>query len=105
MRQNLLEMRSALDKYHQNNLSFPNSINDLLTTAMPNGGFYLRRFPLNPMFNETRWEISAKTSLDGTGDVWVEITVPTTTITGPIVDIRCPPSAGTGLNGLSYENW
>ncbi len=105
MRENLLEMRGALDKYHQDNLSFPNTMSALLTTPMAGGGFYLRRFPLNPMFNETKWEVSAKTSLTGTGDIWVEITDPTTTITGPIVDIRCPPSAGTGLNGIAYELW
>ena len=104
----LLEMRAALDKYHQDKLQFPNTFNDLLTEKPAEGGFYLRRFPINPMLAEVKWEIASKTSLTGIDDKWIEATNKDVSILGgPIVDVRCPPltTGGTGLNGIAYENW
>jgi general secretion pathway protein G len=108
LRSALLEMRAALDAFHQDQIRFPDTITELLTTPRPGGGFYLRRLPLNPLnqpFPAVKWEISGRTSREGTTDVWVEITDPAPTIGLPIVDIRCPAAAGTGLNGLPYFQW
>lgn len=113
LRSSLLEMRLAMDQYHQDHLKFPDSIQQLIDTPRvfksTTYGRYLRRFPLNPLDANfppaRRWEVSGKTSLAGTTDVWTEITDPAATIGMPIVDIRCPPDAGTGLNGIPYQSW
>jgi type II secretory pathway pseudopilin PulG len=105
LRSSLLEMRAAFDLFHQDQLRFPNTIDELLTTARAGGGFYLRRLPLNPMFASVKWEVSGQTSREGTTDVWVEILNSTTAIGKPILDVRCPDAAGTGLNGIAYKQW
>lgn len=114
MRQALLEMRLALDKFHQDQLRFPRSFDELLTTSVPDkGGFYLRRLPLNPLLGEVKWEIASRTSLDGSYDHWEEITTSADSISivapeiiaPPIVDVRCPTAAGEGLNGIPYDEW
>lgn len=107
----LLEMRAALDDFHVDNhadgshtekFRYPDTLDELVNTATPKGGFYLRRIPINPMFSAVKWEVSDKTSLAGTTDVWQDLSAYTG---GPIVDVRCPPSAGIGLNGIPYKDW
>lgn len=106
LRITLLEMRGALDQFHQENLRFPDSIHELLTAPRSLGAFYLRRFPLNPMLASTVWEIASQTTLTGSSDYWLKIFSADTSIpNGPVIDIRCPPEAGTGLNGIPYEQW
>lgn len=108
MRNSLLEMRSAMDRFHQNNLRYPVSIDELLTGVDPDkGSFYLRRFPLNPFLGESKWEIATRTSIAGTGDVWEEISLSSMGMSdgAPIVDIRCSSTVGIGLNGIEYKNW
>jgi len=106
LRVSLQEMRAALDQFHQENLRFPDSIQELLTAPRSLGAFYLRRFPLNPMFASTTWEIASQTSLTESEDFWLKIYSADTSLPdGPIIDIRCPPEAGTGLNGIPYHHW
>lgn len=120
LKQALIEMRGAIDAFQQDHFSQPNqglpdTFSTLVTTPTPEGGFYLRRFSINPMFRDDpitpkheqfTWEISDKTTLAGTGDTWREITSSSTsTVGGFIIDVRCPPSAGTGLNGIPYKDW
>jgi len=106
LRISLQEMRAALDQFHQENLRFPDSIHELLTAPRSLGAFYLRRFPLNPMFASTSWEIASQTSLTGTEDYWLKICNADSSFPdGRVIDIRCPPEAGTGLNGILYEQW
>lgn len=106
LRITLLEMRSALDQFHQENLRFPDSIHELLTAPRSLGAFYLRRFPLNPILASTAWEIASQTSLTGLTDYWLKIYTADSSIPdGQVIDIRCPPEAGTGLNGIPYEQW
>lgn len=108
LRITLNEMRSALDLYLQENNTYPASIGTLLTQPRPNGGFYLRRFPLNP-FSPTvkpEWEVTARSTLGGVGDVWASCTTPGFTLpfSAPIVDIRSP-DFGTALNNINYRDW
>lgn len=113
LRYALLEMRAAMDLFHQEQLRFPYSFNELINTPRPvngsNYGYYLRRLPLNPIFATTRWEISSKTSRAGVTDVWVPITLPTAIIGAfpgePIVDVRCPEPGYTSLRGDPYTVW
>ena len=108
MRSCLLEMRAAMDRFHQNNLRFPVSIDELLTTVDPEkNSFYLRRFPINPMLGVTKWDIASKTSIDGIGETWEEISNSSMGMSdaSPIVDIRCSATVGIGLNGIEYRHW
>ncbi len=108
MRSCLLDMRAALDRFHQANLRFPLNFNELLTGTDPiRGSFFLRRFPINPLLREPKWEIASRTSLDGSYNHWEVITAPGDGMSDatPIVDVRCPPEAGTGLNAIEYKNW
>lgn len=106
LRSSLLEMRSALDQFHQDNLRFPDTFIELLEAPRPLGAFYLRRLPFNPMFATISWEIASQTSINGENDYWLPISTATAVINGgSIIDVRCPASAGTGLNGIPYQNW
>lgn len=106
LRSSLFEMRCALDQFHQDNLRCPDSFNELLQAPRPLGAFYLRRLPLNPMFASVTWEIASLTTVNGADDYWLEISSPATVIPGgPIIDVRCPAAAGSGLNGVPYQYW
>ena len=107
LRITLNEMRGALDLYLQDHSAYPASIGTLLTHPRNDGfGFYLRRFPLNPIVSKADWEISGRTTIGGVGDVWASCTSAGFTLPGlqPIVDIRCP-DYGTAINGINYREW
>lgn len=106
LRTTLLTVRTALTQFHSDHARFPATLLELLETPRPMGAFYLRRLPLNPMCAELRWEVSGQTSISGADDIWVEITAANTAIpAGRILDIRCPATAGDGLNGIPYHRW
>jgi hypothetical protein len=108
LRQCLLDMRSALDRFHQVNLRFPDNFDELLNGTDPiRGSFFLRRFPINPLLKEPKWEIASRTSLDGSYYFWEVITASNQNMSDstPIVDVRCPDEAGVGLNRIEYKNW
>lgn len=110
LRQALLEMRTALDRYQQKTGSFPTKLGDLLVQRDEQGACFLRRLPINPLATTTLWQIASRTTIEGIADHWepdppVPITGTTTMSDhSPIVDIRCPP-LGTGINGIPYERW
>jgi len=113
LRQSLQEMRIALDRYQQRYDTFPASMGNLLmaTDTQSGGGYFLRRWPINPMATATPftwWEIASRTSLTQPDKVrWYKISSPSHTLpdTTPIVDIRCPAELGTGINGIPYREW
>ena len=108
LRITLNELRGALDLYNQDHGAYPASIGTLLTTRphLATYGFYLRRFPLNPLVASTQWEIASRTVIGGAGEVWVPCAAPGTRLPGspPIVDIRSP-HFGEAINGTSYADW
>lgn len=108
LRDSLVEMRAALDLYNQDFLQYPTSFEVMKVTKRLDGeGFYLRKFPINPMNGTQTWEIASRTTLPGTNDKWntiVRISDQMSDVT-PIVDIRCPANAGTGINGIPYKEW
>ncbi|MBI3037528.1 prepilin-type N-terminal cleavage/methylation domain-containing protein [bacterium] len=103
----LVEMRSALNNHRQKHNTFPSSMLVLLATPTA-GGFYLRRFPINPVTSppQTRWDIASRTT-GSASDHWETILSAGDTLTDgtPIVDVRCPENIGTGINGIPYQNW
>ncbi len=116
LRYSLLEMRAALDLYHQEKTTFPASFNELLTTKRFGGnyGYYLRRMPINPLFGAVKWEIASQTLrnlVPGSAEEqahWQALTDPSVTILpvpAPIVDIRSPDPGYNSIRGDSYLQW
>lgn len=117
LRYSLLEMRAAMDLYFQEHLKFPDSISKLTDTVRNSGrGFYLRRFPINPIVGNSAepfvWEIASSTkrsyaSIAEENAHWKRITTSTTTLSpvAPILDIRCPDPGYTALDGTMYSKW
>lgn len=114
LRYSLLEMRAALDLYHQEKTTFPNSFNDLLTNKRFGGnyGFYLRRMPINPLFGTVKWEIASQTKrtyADAAEEQahWQPANAPTATMApiSPIVDVRSPDPGFNSIRGDSYLQW
>ncbi len=111
--ESLLEMRSSLDLYLQHTGNFPASMGTLIATGieLPNkklSGFYLRRFPLNPLTGSYTWEIASKTFLQSNIATWVFCPSSNTTFLDPlterIVDIRAS-STEKGINNIAYNEW
>lgn len=115
LRYSLLEMRAALDLYHQEKTIFPTSFNDLLNTKRFDGsyGYYLRRMPINPLFGTVKWEIASQTQRNYANITeeqahWQALTDPSVTILpvpAPIVDIRSPDPGYNSIRGDSYLQW
>jgi general secretion pathway protein G len=106
LRRALLEMRGALDVYHQHTGALPGSMGALITTMRTGGGFYLRRLPLNALIASRAWQIASSTSLTETVTYWHTIHTAADELpdgTG-ILDIRSP-AIGTGINGIPYKDW
>jgi len=119
LRNSLLEMRSALDRYFQRVGSYPVSLDVLLTATDSYGVPFLRRLPANPLATGTYWNIASCTTVTGDTDHWEPVGSPlsfcaTTTMSdnSGIVDVRCPPTASlpgdwpdAGTNGVRWEKW
>ncbi len=119
LRQSLLEMRSAIDRYFQRVGSYPVSLNVLLTATDSYGVPLMRKLPNNPLGTGTFWNIASRTSVAGVNDHWEPVGSPlgfcaTTTMSdnSGIVDVRCPPAASlpgnwpeAGTNGIRWEKW
>jgi len=118
LRYSLLEMRAAMDLYFQENRGeFPDSISKLTDTVRKGGrGFYLRRFPINPIVGNSAepcvWEIASSTkrlyaSAAEEDAHWKRINTSTATLSpvAPILDIRCPDPGYTALDLTRYSNW
>lgn len=83
LRENLHQMRDALDKYYGDNNRYPDKLQDLVTRR------YLRRIPPDPI-----------TDSDQT---WV-LVPPTDPRMGGIYDIHSGAS-GNGKDGTAYATW
>jgi len=83
LKEDLSLMREALDKYHADNNTYPDTLDDLITKK------YLRKIPEDPV-----------TQSSGT---WVLIP-PTGTDTGKIFDIKSG-APGNGRDGTAYADW
>jgi len=100
LRTELYNLRRGLDTHYQEKGYFPGSIGLLLETSTSQGGFYLRRWPINPISATTTWEIASRSTGQPT-DYWKPVCLASETIDSihsPIVDIRCP-DIGTGVSG------
>lgn len=83
LRENLHQMRDAIDKFYGDNSRYPDSLNDLVTRK------YLRRIPPDPV-----------TDSDAT---WVMVP-PAEARLGRVADVRSG-APGKGRDGTAYSTW
>jgi general secretion pathway protein G len=83
LKQDLAQMRDAIDKYHGDRGRFPDSLEDLVTHK------YLRKIPLDPI-------TESFTS-------WVAIP-PAEADKGNVFDVKSG-ATGTAIDGTSYAEW
>lgn len=83
LKENLHQMRDALDKYYGDNNRYPDKLQDLVTRR------YLRSVPLDPITNSDQ--------------TWI-IVPPPDPHQGGIYDIHSGAS-GNGKNGTAYSTW
>jgi len=113
LRQALLEMRSAIDRYRSlNNNALPGSMGALLNATDSEGFPLLRRFPYNPIAFTPGyfWQVATITYYDAAQTTWIPAAPPyvifaTTTVAGGIADIRAAADSGDGINGKPYREW
>ena len=83
LRQNLSQMREAIDKFYADRGRYPDTLDELV------GRKYLRSVPLDPVTD------SAQT--------WL-VVAPDTSGKGSVFDVRSG-ARGVALDGTSYESW
>ena len=83
LKQNLAQMRDAIDKYHADKGRYPDELEDLIT------GKYLRRIPPDPITESTV--------------TWVSVP-PQPGEQGKIFDVKSG-APGTALDGTNFGDW
>ncbi|HUF20316.1 MAG TPA: prepilin-type N-terminal cleavage/methylation domain-containing protein [Burkholderiales bacterium] len=83
LKENLVQMRSAIDQYYADRGRYPDSLADLVERK------YLRRVPVDPISD------SAQT--------WVTV-APESGAEGAVADVRSG-APGTALDGTAYGDW
>lgn len=79
LRQNIATLRDAIDKFHGDNGTYPQSLDDLVTKQ------YLRRIPLDPVTNsEKTWIVVPSTEADEQGVMDVKSGAPGKSHTGTL---------------------
>lgn len=81
LKENLYNMRDAIDKHYADRGQYPASLSELVSAK------YMRSVPVDPLTNSI--------------DTWVEVPADD----GPgVYDVRSG-SSGTGANGTAYNEW
>jgi general secretion pathway protein G len=84
LRQTLVVVRDAIDKFHGDTSAYPESLDDLATKR------YLRAVPVDPITDSSEtWVLIPPPAANGAGKVW---------------DIKSG-AEGTALDGSAYAEW
>lgn len=83
LRENLHQMRDALDKFHGDNNRYPDALADLVERK------YLRRIPLDPLTDSER--------------TWIVVAPPDPRL-GRVFDVKSG-AAGNGRDGTPFSSW
>ena len=83
LKQNLAQMRDAIDKYHGDRGRYPDALEDLVT------GKYLRRVPPDPMTENAQTWVPVAPEVSGNGSVF---------------DVKSG-AQGTALDGTPFRDW
>lgn len=90
LKENLFQMRDAINKYYFDKKKYPASLDDLVTNR------YLRAVPVDPILRRTEWELVHYEPIEG------EEFDPE--MAEGVVDVRSL-SQGTALDGSAYNTW
>lgn len=90
LKENLFQIRDAINKYYTDKNKYPTSLEDLITTK------YLRRIPIDPFLNSTDWEV-VHFEPEDMEDFDPEIAE-------GIIDVKSH-NEGTALDGTKYNEW
>ncbi len=83
LRQNLYQMRDAIDKFYGDRLHYPNDLNELVSSR------YLRSIPPDPITKRA--------------NTWVVI-APKGNVSGKVADVRSS-ATGRASDGTDYATW
>jgi general secretion pathway protein G len=83
LRENLHQMRDAIDKFYGDNSRYPDALPDLVTRK------YLRRIPVDPMTDSDK--------------TWI-IVAPDDPKKGAVSDVKSG-APGNGKDGTAYRSW
>lgn len=90
LKENLFQMRDALEKYYYDKNKYPVALEDLVTAK------YIRRIPVDPFLKSSDWEL-VHFEPEDMEDFDPEIAE-------GIIDIRSR-NQGTALDGSKYSDW
>ncbi len=90
LKENLFQMRDAIEKYYYDKNKYPLALDDLVTAK------YLRKIPIDPFLKSSEWELIHFEPED------MEDFDPE--IAEGIIDIRSR-NQGTALDGSKYSEW
>ena len=99
LRDDLFEMRKAIDNYYADKQKYPDSLNALVSEK------YLRRLPKDPITMHEDW-VEVQQSTDPTDPTAVDTSSSDqNALAAPgIVDVHSN-APGTGLDGTQYKDW
>jgi len=90
LKENLFQLRDAINKYYFDKKKYPAALEDLVT------GRYLREIPLDPINKTREWHLVMAEPLEGEE--------PDPEALQGIIDVRSL-SQGTALDGSPYAEW
>ena len=99
LRDDLFEMRKAIDNYYADKQKYPDSLNALVSEK------YLRRLPSDPITMHPDW-VEVQQSTDPTDPTAVDTSSSdqNSLATPGIIDVHSN-APGTGLDGTQYKDW
>jgi general secretion pathway protein G len=90
LKENLFQMRDAIEKYYYDKNKYPIALDDLVTAK------YIRRIPIDPFLKSTEWEL-VHFEPEDMEDFDPEIAE-------GIIDVRSR-NQGSALDGSKYSDW
>lgn len=99
LRDDLFEMRKAIDNYYADKQKYPDSLNTLVSDK------YLRRLVADPITQHADWvEVQQTTDPNDPNAVDTSSSDASQTATPGIIDVHSN-APGTGLDGTPYKDW
>jgi general secretion pathway protein G len=98
LRDDLFEMRKAIDNYYADKQKYPDSLQTLVSEK------YLRRLPSDPITMHADW-VEVQQTTDPNDPTAVDTSSSESSQTTPgIIDVHSN-APGTGLDGTQYKDW
>ena len=99
LRDDLFEMRKAIDNYYADKQKYPDSLNSLVSDK------YLRRLPSDPITQHADWvEVQQTNDPNDPTAVDTSSSNSAQAATPGVIDVHSN-APGTGLDGTQYKDW